>query len=153
MSQMRMMPSHSSQGKEYSPSTISCTQLPAQRWMLFFSCCGLPPAAHPHLTHSPCSKGCGLIVDMLCRREELRLRPERLRKFLFKARACAADEGAHALLAKNATEFSACLRFREKVNPPLTASLLSCFLDLPTLHTANCLRGRRGRPEAACKEC
>ena len=53
---------------------------------------------------------------MLCRREELRLRPERLRKFLFKARACAANEGAHALLSKNATEFSACLRFREKVN-------------------------------------
>jgi hypothetical protein len=53
---------------------------------------------------------------MLCRREELRLRPERLRKVLLKARACAADEGAHALLAKNATEFSACLRFREKVN-------------------------------------
>jgi hypothetical protein len=50
------------------------------------------------------------------RREELRLRTERLRKFLAKARACAADKGAHALLAKNATEFSACLRFREKVN-------------------------------------
>ena len=53
---------------------------------------------------------------MLCRREELLLRQERLRKFLLKARLCAADEGAHALLAKNATEFSACLRFREKVN-------------------------------------
>ncbi|CAK0786337.1 hypothetical protein CVIRNUC_009550 [Coccomyxa viridis] len=46
--------------------------------------------------------------------EELRLRPQGLRKFLDKVRACAADEGAHQLLLRKATEFAAFLRFREK---------------------------------------
>ena len=54
---------------------------------------------------------------MVCRSEELRLRPQGLRKFLDKVRACAADEGAHQLLQRRATEFAAFLRFREKVWP------------------------------------
>ena len=60
-----------------------------------------------------------------CRPEELRLRPQGLRKFLDKVRACAADQGAHQLLQRRATEFAAFLRFREKV---WTAQCCSCSL-------------------------
>ena len=73
----------------------------------------------PHATPSPLLCGRQLSKDpsnsMVCRFEELRLRPQGLCKFLDKVRACAADEGAHLLLQRRATEFSALLRFREKV--------------------------------------
>ena len=63
---------------------------------------------------------------VVCRSEELRLRPQGLRKFLDKVRACAADEGAHQLLLRKATEFAAFLRFREKV---WSAQCCSCCLS------------------------
>ena len=66
---------------------------------------------------------------VVCRSEELKLRPQALRKFLDKVRACAADEGAHMLLQSRATEFTAFLRFREKV---WTAPCSSCFLFMVT---------------------
>ena len=69
---------------------------------------------------------------VVCRSEELRLRPQALRKFLDKVRACAADEGAHQLLQRKATEFAAFLRFREKVWTP---QCCSCFLLMATEHS------------------
>lgn len=54
-----------------------------------------------------------------CRAEELKFRPQKLHTFLLRARACAADEGHRRLLARNATEFAACLRLREQVCSPL----------------------------------
>ena len=51
----------------------------------------------------------------MCRAEEIKYRAQKLQAFLLKARACAADEGHRRLLARNATEFAACLRLREQV--------------------------------------
>lgn len=54
-------------------------------------------------------------MSTMRRFEELKLPPLKLHRFLLKARACAAYEGYQPLLQRGATEFSACLRFREKV--------------------------------------
>ena len=55
------------------------------------------------------------LVGCMCRAEEIKYRPQKLQAFLLKLRGCAADEGHQTLLARNATEFAACLRLREQV--------------------------------------
>jgi len=80
---------------------------------------------------------CQDVVDVhssheVCRFEELKYRSQKIHAFLLKARACAADEGHYRLLARNVTEFSACLRFREGVRPPLKVPMIdSIFVALP----------------------
>ena len=90
------------------PQTVVVGMIHTDRDYLFDLRLGPSPSAAVPVVATAC--------DCMCRAEEIKFRPQKLRAFLLRARACAADEGRRRLLARNATEFAACLRLREQVH-------------------------------------